>query len=85
MKSADQPVFPLTVTYADGQRTTVDDIADAECNLEWLDTDDLKEPVTVLDKLGRRVRLKVEALAVKRLELMNSPAVSSRTSSGRAR
>jgi hypothetical protein len=63
-------VFPLTVTYADGEQATIDDIDDAECSLEWLDTDDSEEPVIVLDKLGRRVRLKVEALEVKRLELM---------------
>lgn len=68
----ERPVFPLTVFFADGEQATVNDAEDAEYNLEWLDTDDLNEPVTVLDALGRRVRLKIEALKIVRCELMTS-------------
>lgn len=68
----ERPAFPLAVIFADGQQATVEDVEDAECNLEWLDTDDLDEPVTVLDALGRRVRLKIEALKIVRCELMTS-------------
>jgi hypothetical protein len=29
-----EPVFPLTVVFADGERETVESVNDAECNLE---------------------------------------------------
>lgn len=70
MKSkAEQPLFPLTVIFADGERQSVDSVTDAECNLEWLDTEDKEEPITVLDRLGRPVHLQIEALRIIRLEL----------------
>lgn len=65
----EQPLFPLTVTFADGEKQSVDSITDAEHNMEWLDTEDDDEPITVLDRLGRPVRLKIEALNIVRLEL----------------
>lgn len=67
-----EPAFPLTVIFPDGERQTVDSVNDAECNLEWLDTEDEDEPVTVFDRLDRPVRLKIEALKVVRCELKGS-------------
>lgn len=67
--TTEQPLFPLTIIFADGERQNVDSVTEAECNLEWLDTEDDDEPITVLDRLGRPVHLKVEALKVLRLEL----------------
>ncbi len=69
-----EPVFPLTVVFADGKTETVESVNDAECNLEWLDTEDEDEPVTVLDRLDRPVHLKIEALRMLRCELKTSEA-----------
>lgn len=66
---AQNPAFPLTVILADGEREIVDSINDAECNLEWIDTDDNDEQVTVVDRLGRPVHLKIEALRLVRCEI----------------
>jgi len=60
--TANVPIFPLTVIFADGEKQTVESVYDAECSLEWLDTEDDGEKVTVLDRLGRLVHLKIEAL-----------------------
>ena len=74
MKStAEQPLFPLSVIFADGERQSVDSVTDAERNLEWLDTEDDDEPITVLDRLGRPVHLKIEALEIVRMELKDRP------------
>lgn len=64
MNPSSEVVFPLTVIFADGPELTVDSIEDAECSLEWFDSDDPKEGTIVRDKLGRRVSLRIEALKV---------------------
>lgn len=69
-----EAVFPLTVTFADGEKMEVRSVGEAERDLEWIDTDDAADPVTVLDHLGRPVHLKVEALRVVRLELKEPAA-----------
>lgn len=74
---AHDPVFPLTVIFAGGERLSVDSVNDAECNLEWLDTEDNGEPVTVVDRLGRPVHLKIEALRIVRCELKDGACRSS--------
>jgi len=66
----DRPQFPLNVEFSDGESVIVEDSLDAECNLEWLDTDDLQDPVKVRDALGRPVRLRIVALKVQTLELL---------------
>jgi hypothetical protein len=65
----DRPQFPLAVEFSDGETLLVEDIQDAECNLEWLDTDDPEDQVQVRDALGRQVRLRIEGLKIKTLEL----------------
>ena len=67
-----QPRFPLTVKFSDGETVIVEDRLDAECNLEWLDTDDPEDPVEVQDALGRPVRLQIEGLKIQVLELLSS-------------
>lgn len=64
-----EPLFPLTIRFADGETQTVQDREDAACNLEWFDSDDPQEPAQVTDSAGRSVRLKVERLAVVLCEL----------------
>jgi hypothetical protein len=44
-----EPSFPLTVIFANGEKQSVENINDAECNLEWLDTEDRDEPVIVVE------------------------------------
>jgi hypothetical protein len=66
----DRPRFPLTVEFSDGETLVVEDNLDAERNLEWLDTDDPQDPVQVQDALGRPVRLRIEGLRIKALELL---------------
>ena len=68
---SEQPVFPLTVRFSDGETVVVEDQLDAECNLEWLDSDDPEDPVEVLDALGRTVRLQIEGLKIQTLELVD--------------
>ena len=67
--ASNKPRYPLTVIFADGEIETVDDEEEARCNLEWLDTDDVEEPVVVTDELGRRVRLKIANLQIEICEL----------------
>lgn len=69
--TSEQPVFPLTVRFSDGKRVVVEDRFDAECNLEWLDSDDPEDPVEVLDGQGRSVRLRIEGLEIQTLELID--------------
>lgn len=66
----ERPVFPLTVRFPDGETVVVEDRLDAECNLEWLDSDDPDDPVEVLDAQGRSVRLRIEGLEIQTLELI---------------
>lgn len=68
----EQPLFPLTVKFSDGETVVVEDRLDAECNLEWLDSDDPEDPVEVLDALGRPVRLQIEGLKIQNLELRST-------------
>lgn len=65
----DRPEYPLRVTYSDGESVVVEDEMDAVCNLEWLDTEDPVDPVTVVDRFGRPVVLKMEFLEIKELSL----------------
>jgi hypothetical protein len=69
----DHPQYPLRVTFSDGETVVVEDEVDAVRNLEWLDTEDPEDPVTVIDRLGRPVRLRMEFLEIKELSLKSSP------------
>lgn len=60
-----EPLFPLTVTFhEDGEVWVLSDLTDAACNLEWFDSEDAEEHVSVVDSLGRAVRLKIDSLQV---------------------
>lgn len=64
------PQFPITVRFTeDGENWTFIDSDDAACNLEWFDSEDMAENVSVLDCHGRSVRLKIERLKVVICEL----------------
>lgn len=60
----ERPEFPLRISFADGSTEVFDNEEDVRLNLEWLDTDDQDDPVTVVDRLGRRVRLKIKFLEI---------------------
>ena len=66
LRNQAEPVFPLTVRFADGTTTVLEDIEDVETELEWFDTEDNAGDVEVRDSLGRRVSLRVEALRIVR-------------------
>jgi len=64
-----KPVFPLTVLFEeDGESWVMEDKADLENNLPWLDSGDKDEEATVTDARGRSVVLIVENLELKKLE-----------------
>jgi hypothetical protein len=65
----DHPQYPFRVTFSDGETVVVENEVDAVRNLEWLDTEDPDDPVTVVDGLGRPVRLRMEYLKIKELSL----------------
>ncbi len=65
----DQPRFPLTIIYSDGEECLVDSKVDLERDIEWLDTEDAEEPVEVKDALGRSVVVKMRFLQIEKLEL----------------
>lgn len=69
----DHPQYPLRVTFSDGETVVVEDEVDAVRNLEWLDTEDPEDPVTVVDRLGRPVRLRMEFLEIKEFALKSPP------------
>ena len=69
----DAPKFPLTVRFSDGEVEVVATEKEACCQLEWLDSDDLGDPVTVTDCEGRSVRLKIVALEITLCELRRLP------------
>jgi hypothetical protein len=64
-----KPEFPLRVKFDDGDEWLLESEEQVETNLEWFDTDDGDKTVLVLDRLGRPVRLKVEAFSLLMLEL----------------
>ena len=63
------PVFPITVTFDDGDVWVFEDPEHIETSLEWFDSEDPDEGAVVTDASGRRVRLKVVALDIKVFEL----------------
>jgi hypothetical protein len=70
-----QPLFPLTIHFADGRQRTFTTPAGLAGTLEWFDTDDPSDAITdehgtAVDAQHRPVRLKVAALEIVRCELM---------------
>ena len=69
-----RPQFPLRVLFhGDSDEWVLDSVEDVVTALEWFDSDDPTENATVLDALGRKVRLRVESLQLQRLELADQP------------
>ena len=67
---SEKPTYPITVTFhEDGEVWVMKSERDLAFNLEWFDSNDPEERATVIDKYGRRVRLKIEKLELKLLEL----------------
>lgn len=65
---AEEVVFPISVSFEDGEVEEYESVEDLETGLEDFDSDrDLQ--CAVHDKLGRRVRLKVSLLKLKELSL----------------
>ncbi len=75
----DQPLFPLRVIHLDiGETVELNDLDDVATYLEFYDSDDPEDSkdVLVLDREGRRVRVVVDELEVKRFELYDEPPLS---------
>jgi hypothetical protein len=67
---SDKPQFPIKVFfYEDNDEWILNSEDDIALNLEWFDSEDIEENTKVTDRLGRPVRLKVEALQVIKFEL----------------
>lgn len=75
------PQYPLTVRFDDGTQEVLNTPEEVAGTLEWFDTDDSTDTLTdthgtVTDACGRRVRLKVEALTIQRLEVDDAAPVA---------
>jgi hypothetical protein len=66
-------LFPVTVTFENGETAQYSSVTDLECNLEHFDST-VETRCRVADARGRPVHLKVHLLEVKELRLM-PPAV----------
>lgn len=70
----DRPVFPITVVFSGGEVFSYGSEEEARLDLEFLDTEDSWDPVRVVDKYDRPVSLRIEALQIERLELVELTA-----------
>lgn len=61
-------IFPVSVTFEDGEVERYESVEDLEHNLEDFDSD-VDVECHVVDGLGRPVRLKLKLLEVKQLTL----------------
>jgi hypothetical protein len=60
-----KPKYPLTVKFEnDYEKLVFNDESETACTLEFFDSEDPDEKVTVTDASGQPVRLKVEMLEV---------------------
>jgi hypothetical protein len=65
-----EPTFPIRVVFhEDGDEWVLGSVEELVSSLEWFDSDDPAENASVVDASGRRVRLRVEWLELRRLEL----------------
>lgn len=67
-------IFPLSVTFEDGEVEQYESIEDLACNLEDFDTD-IDVQCRVVDGHGRPVRLKLKLLDVKELSIIRPGSV----------
>lgn len=68
------PTFPLTVIHEDGEIWVLNTPDELAATVEWFDSDDSDGSMWVVDAEGRPVRLKVEALEIRHLEVQEGPA-----------
>ncbi len=64
------PEFPIRVIFEDGEVESYENLEDICCNLEWCSTDDGN--CSVVDALGRLIRLTVKACDVLIFEIRES-------------
>lgn len=70
LRSVRAPTFPIRVVFHDdGDEWVLGSVEELVSSLEWFDSDDPAEHASVHDASGRRVRLRVEWLELRRLEL----------------
>lgn len=67
-------VFPISVTFENGEVEQYESVEDLELNLEDFDSD-VDVECRVVDGLGRPVRLKLKLLDVKELSLVSGSHV----------
>jgi len=63
-------IFPLLVTFENGEVEQYESVEDLELNLEDFDSD-VDAECRIVDGLGRPVRLKLKLLEVKELSLIS--------------
>ena len=61
-------VFPISIRFEDGEVQEFQNREDLELDLEYFNSEKATDCV-VTDKLGRRVRLEVHALEIKKLSV----------------
>ncbi|MBI1926907.1 hypothetical protein HYR99_22015 [Candidatus Poribacteria bacterium] len=70
-----KPEFPLKVIFNDDDEWILNTVEEVEGSLEWFDCDEPQEEATILDKLNRPVRLKVQDLQLLVFELIFPPVI----------
>lgn len=67
---SDKPVFPIKVFFKeDGDEWILDNEDEIASSLEWFNSEDPEENTIVTDKNGNPVKLVIEKLEIKQLEL----------------
>ena len=64
--TSNEPQYPLTVTFEDGEKESYEDQIDLECNLEFFDSNKDVD-CSVKDALNKDVYLILDTLVVKEL------------------
>ena len=67
--SEEQPEFPITVKFDDGDVWEFENVGEIACTLEWFNSDDPEEEAIVFDNKNRKVRVKVDELNLTVFEL----------------
>jgi hypothetical protein len=63
------PLYPFTVQWNDEEPEVLADELEVATGLEFFDSEDPEDPTAVVDSLGRRIRLQVEACSITDCEL----------------
>ena len=70
MNESELPSFPISVVFhEDGEEWILSSQSELESNLEWFDSRDSEERVSVTDSKGRKVVVVVEKLELKLCQL----------------